>query len=44
LAYVESLNRAADHVLSRRLLSARIPVTPEQAADPRFELKSLLGV
>lgn len=42
LVYVESLNRAADHVVSRRLLSARIALTPKQAADPSFELKSLL--
>jgi 3-phenylpropionate/trans-cinnamate dioxygenase ferredoxin reductase subunit len=42
LAYVESLNRAADHMLSRRLLSGRIALTPQQAGDPSFELKSLL--
>jgi 3-phenylpropionate/trans-cinnamate dioxygenase ferredoxin reductase subunit len=43
LAYVESLNRAADHMLSRRLLAGRIALTPEQAADTSFELKSLLA-
>ena len=43
LAYVESLNRAGDHILSRRLLGSRIALTPEQAADPGFELKSLLA-
>jgi 3-phenylpropionate/trans-cinnamate dioxygenase ferredoxin reductase component len=43
LAYVESLNRAADHMLSRRLLSGRVAITPAQAADTSFELKSLLA-
>jgi 3-phenylpropionate/trans-cinnamate dioxygenase ferredoxin reductase subunit len=42
LASVESLNRAADHMLARRLLTGRIAVTPEQAADTHFDLKSLL--
>ncbi|MET0283563.1 MAG: FAD-dependent oxidoreductase [Polyangiales bacterium] len=42
LAYVESLNRAADHMLSRRLLSGRVALTPQQAGDISFELKSLL--
>ncbi len=44
LAYVESLNRAADHMLSRRLLAGRVAITPAQAADLSFELKSLLTV
>jgi 3-phenylpropionate/trans-cinnamate dioxygenase ferredoxin reductase subunit len=43
LAYVESLNRASDHVISRRLLGGRVALTPAQAADPSFELKSLLA-
>jgi 3-phenylpropionate/trans-cinnamate dioxygenase ferredoxin reductase component len=43
LVYVESLNRPADHVVSRRLLGARIALTPQQATDPKFELKSLLA-
>lgn len=42
LVYVESLNRAADHMLARRLLAARLELTAEQASDPSFELKSLL--
>jgi 3-phenylpropionate/trans-cinnamate dioxygenase ferredoxin reductase subunit len=39
---VESLNRATDHMFARRLLANRIPLTPEQAADTSFDLKSLL--
>lgn len=42
LVCVESLNRGADHMLARRLLAGRIPVTPAQAADPSFDLKSLI--
>jgi 3-phenylpropionate/trans-cinnamate dioxygenase ferredoxin reductase subunit len=42
LVCVETLNRAADHMLARRLLSLKIKVTPEQAADLKFDLKSLL--
>jgi 3-phenylpropionate/trans-cinnamate dioxygenase ferredoxin reductase subunit len=43
LACVESLNRAGDHMLARRLLASRVGVTPRQAADTSFELKSLLA-
>jgi 3-phenylpropionate/trans-cinnamate dioxygenase ferredoxin reductase subunit len=42
LVCVESLNRPADHMLARRLLAADAPLTPAQAADPSFDLKSLL--
>jgi 3-phenylpropionate/trans-cinnamate dioxygenase ferredoxin reductase subunit len=42
LVCVETLNRPADHMLARRLLAQRIPVTPQQAADVTFDLKSLL--
>jgi 3-phenylpropionate/trans-cinnamate dioxygenase ferredoxin reductase component len=42
LACVESLNRPADHMLARRLLASHVTVTPQQAADTSFELKSLL--
>jgi 3-phenylpropionate/trans-cinnamate dioxygenase ferredoxin reductase subunit len=43
LVCVESLNRAADHMLARRLLGNRVAVTPQQAADTSFDLKSLLA-
>jgi 3-phenylpropionate/trans-cinnamate dioxygenase ferredoxin reductase component len=42
LACVETLNRPADHMLARRLLAERTALTPKQAADPTFDLKSLL--
>jgi 3-phenylpropionate/trans-cinnamate dioxygenase ferredoxin reductase subunit len=42
LVCVETLNRPADHMLARRLLAQRIPVTSQQAADVTFDLKSLL--
>ena len=42
LAAVESVNRPTDHILSRRLLSGGVTVTPEEAADPGLELKALL--
>lgn len=42
LACVETLNKPADHMLARRLLSERTILTPGQAADPTFDLKSLL--
>ena len=40
LVSVESVNRAADHVVGRRLLAAGHALTPEQAADPAFDLKT----
>jgi len=42
LVCVETLNRAADHMLARRLLAQRIAVTPQQVSDVSFDLKSLL--
>jgi 3-phenylpropionate/trans-cinnamate dioxygenase ferredoxin reductase subunit len=43
LTSVESLNRAADHMLARRLLTNRVAITPQQAADTSFDLKALLA-
>ncbi|SDR56932.1 3-phenylpropionate/trans-cinnamate dioxygenase ferredoxin reductase subunit [Rhizobiales bacterium GAS113] len=40
LIAVESLNRAGDHVAARRLLAARAPVSPAQAADLGHDLKA----
>jgi 3-phenylpropionate/trans-cinnamate dioxygenase ferredoxin reductase subunit len=42
LVCVESLNRAADHVLARRLLASRVAVTARQLAEAKFDLKLLL--
>jgi len=39
---VESLNKAAEHMVARKLLVGRIALTPQQAADPTFDLKSLV--
>ncbi|QFR34830.1 NAD(P)/FAD-dependent oxidoreductase [Ancylobacter sp. TS-1] len=43
LTAIESVNRPADHMLGRRLLAGTPAITPEQAGDESFELKSLLG-
>ncbi|EIV92871.1 NAD(P)/FAD-dependent oxidoreductase [Frankia sp. QA3] len=40
LVAVESVNRPADHLAARRLLADGRPLTPEQAADPSFDLRS----
>lgn len=39
---IESVNRAGDHMFGRRLLAANRSITPEQAADPGFDLKGAL--
>ncbi|MHB2211745.1 NAD(P)/FAD-dependent oxidoreductase [Methylobacterium sp. CM6257] len=41
LSAVESVDRAADHMIARRLLAAGTTLNPEQAADPAFDLKAL---
>jgi len=42
LVGIESVNRAGDHMFGRRLLGADRSITPEQAADAGFDLKSAL--
>jgi 3-phenylpropionate/trans-cinnamate dioxygenase ferredoxin reductase subunit len=42
LIAIDSLNRVHDHMQGKRLLDAGVTCTAEQAADSRFELKSLL--
>lgn len=42
LVGIESVNRAGDHMFGRRLLAAHGSITPEQAADAGFDLKSAL--
>ncbi|MGR6963090.1 NAD(P)/FAD-dependent oxidoreductase [Geodermatophilus sp. URMC 61] len=39
LVAVESLNKPADHIAARRVLSAAVTPTPDQVADPSFTLK-----
>ncbi len=43
LLAVESVGRPADHMLARKLLTAAAPLTPAQARDENFDLKSLLA-
>jgi 3-phenylpropionate/trans-cinnamate dioxygenase ferredoxin reductase component len=40
LLAVDSVNRPADHVAARRLLAADRHPTPEQIADPEFDLRT----
>ncbi|OKO88577.1 pyridine nucleotide-disulfide oxidoreductase [Bradyrhizobium sp. NAS80.1] len=40
---IESINRAGDHMFGRRLQGMDRSITPEQAADERFDLKSALA-
>jgi len=42
LLAVDSLNLVSDHMQAKRLLDQGVSPTPEQAADPAFELASLL--
>jgi 3-phenylpropionate/trans-cinnamate dioxygenase ferredoxin reductase subunit len=42
LLAVDSLSRVADHMQSKKLLDHGLWPTPEQAADPGFELQSML--
>jgi 3-phenylpropionate/trans-cinnamate dioxygenase ferredoxin reductase subunit len=44
LLAVDSINRISDHMQSKRLLDHGLQPSPEQAADPHFELTSLLKV
>jgi 3-phenylpropionate/trans-cinnamate dioxygenase ferredoxin reductase subunit len=41
LAVVETVNRGAEHMAARRIIGGAIPLTPEQAADPQFDLRKL---
>lgn len=43
LIAVDSMNKPGDHMIARRLLDAHAPLTPQQAADSGFTLKSALG-
>lgn len=42
LLAVDSLSRIPDHMLAKRLLDHNLSPTPEQVADPSFDLQSLL--
>jgi 3-phenylpropionate/trans-cinnamate dioxygenase ferredoxin reductase subunit len=43
LVGIESVNKAADHMFGRRLLSAGESITPDEAADLSFDLKARLA-
>lgn len=43
LVGVESLNRASDHMVSRRLLERGLSPSPDHCADPAADLKSLVA-
>jgi 3-phenylpropionate/trans-cinnamate dioxygenase ferredoxin reductase subunit len=42
LKSVNSINRAGEHLTARKLIGSRAKVTPEQAADESFDLKSAI--
>jgi 3-phenylpropionate/trans-cinnamate dioxygenase ferredoxin reductase subunit len=42
LVAIDSVNRAADHMVGRRMLAAGMNLPPEQAADESVDLKALL--
>ena len=42
LAAIDSVNRAGDHMVGRRLMAAGLALTQEQAADKSLDLKALL--
>jgi 3-phenylpropionate/trans-cinnamate dioxygenase ferredoxin reductase subunit len=42
LVAMDSINSPADHMLGRKLLAGHNSLTPAQAADPTFDLKSAL--
>ena len=42
LIAVDSLSRIPDHMLAKRLLDHDLSPTPEQVADPSFDLQGLL--
>lgn len=44
LRAAESVNRPADHMAVRQLLGSTLPVSPEKAADPDFDLKGYARV
>ena len=40
LVGAESVNMARDHMAARKMLGCAMPLTPEQAADPTYDLKA----
>jgi 3-phenylpropionate/trans-cinnamate dioxygenase ferredoxin reductase subunit len=44
LAAVETVNRPGDHMAARRIIGARLPLSPEQAASLEFDLRKLAAL
>lgn len=43
LIALDTVNRPAEHILGRKLVALRVSLDPRQAADPSFDLKTLLA-
>ena len=43
LCAVDSVNRPADHILARKLIGAHAAVSPDQASDESFDLKTAVS-
>jgi len=41
LAAVETVNRGGDHMAARRIIAGALPLTPDEAGDPQFDLRKL---
>ncbi len=41
LIAIDSINRPLDHMMGRKLIANRVPLTPEQAADENVDLKKI---
>ncbi len=41
LAAVETVNRGGDHMAARRIIAGAMPLTPDEAGDPQFDLRKL---
>ena len=42
LIAVESANRPADQIVARKLISGKVPITPEEVSDPSVDLSALV--
>jgi 3-phenylpropionate/trans-cinnamate dioxygenase ferredoxin reductase subunit len=43
LCAIDSINRPAEHLTARKIIAARASITPEQAADESFDLKTAVS-
>jgi 3-phenylpropionate/trans-cinnamate dioxygenase ferredoxin reductase subunit len=42
LIAIDSINRPVDHIVGRKLLATRVPLTPEQAGDESVDLRKVV--